>query len=201
MFGKVAHYSKATSRGKIDLIDGNIVHFTLDDWNLNGFPKIGMEIDYIRGYISEAKVKTFTPELKIITHSPTKQIDKESLCPDLVEYFNRKVDSGYEIISKDEKSFVLKQQFINTKIYLRAQRWIAYALPFIVTLFLYSEYTNIPMDLLPSILAISILSFLGTISTLIYQSHKSERVQVQLFGQCNMSKFIVDDSQEIAYYQ
>ncbi len=199
MFGKVTHYSKATSRGKIQLIDGNIVHFTLDDWQLQEFPSVDMNIDYMRGCITKEKVKTFKPQVKVI-QKENKTVS-EKVCPDLIDYVEKKVADGYEVISKDDKSFVLKQHYVNLKIYLRAQRWAAYALPFIVALFLYSDATNIPNEFLPAVLAIALLSFLGTLSTLMYQSHKSERVEVKLYGECNLSKFIVDDSQERAYYQ
>jgi len=116
-------------------------------------------------------------------------------------YIEKKLEEGYKLIEKDEQHFTLVQKHVNRGIINRAQRWLLYTIPLFLSFIIFADDMSMARCILDTLLQINVILLLGTLSTLYWQGYVSEAFKVQVTGSCDFDKLVVDESQEIEFYQ
>ncbi|HFU73915.1 MAG TPA: hypothetical protein ENK65_00010 [Helicobacteraceae bacterium] len=115
-------------------------------------------------------------------------------------YIEKKLAEGYKLVEKDEQHFVLAQKHANRSILNRAQRWLLYTIPLFLAFIIFADDMSLARSILDTLLEINVILLLGTLATLYWQGYVSEAFKVEVKGNCEMDKLVVDDSQEVEFY-
>lgn len=115
-------------------------------------------------------------------------------------YIEKKLAEGYKLVEKDEQHFILAQKHANRSILNRAQRWLLYTIPMFLAFVIFADDMSIARSILDTLLEINVILLFGTLATLYWQGYVSEAFKVEVKGNCDMDKLIVDDSQEVEFY-
>lgn len=116
-------------------------------------------------------------------------------------YIEQKLAQGYKLVEKDEQHFVLVQKHANRSILDRAQRWLLYTIPLFVAFIIFADEMSLARSILDTLLQINVILLLGTLATLYWQGYVSEAFKVKVKGNCKFDKLVVDDSEEVEFFQ